>query len=136
MEKTTINTYLYRSTTATGTFSKVVDITKYPKLFSAPEKIDVSDLSGKQKKYEPGMVDVPDLEFGYIYTKAAYDAIKVYEGTTGYYQLRFGENGEYGDLQWSGDCFTTQNEGSTGSAREATLTCYASSEITEAIIST
>jgi hypothetical protein len=136
MEKTTVNTFLYHSTTSSGTFEKLVDITSYPDLFSAPEKLDISDMSSRQKKYTPGMVDVPDYEFNYIYSKTAYDSIKELEGTTGYYQLRFGANGEYGAWQWSGDIFTTPTAGSVGSAREAKLTCYPAGEIAEVTIST
>ena len=92
MEKTTINTFLMHSATQDGEFKKLVDITSYPDIFTAPEKLDISDMSSKQKKYTPGMVDLPDYEFGFIYDKAAYEKVKALEGQTGYYQLRFGKN--------------------------------------------
>lgn len=130
MEKTTINTYLLHSATADGEFKKVVDITSYPDIFTAPEKLDISDMSSKQKKYTPGMVDLPDYEFGFIYDKAAYEAVKELEGTVGFYQLRFGENGEFGAWGWSGDIFATPTAGSVGSAREAKLICYPAGEVT------
>ncbi len=131
MEKSTINTFLMHSATADGEFKKLVDITSYPELFSAPEKLDISDMSSKQKKYTPGMVDVPDQEFGYIYDKTAYQKIKQLEGTDQYYQLRFGENGEYGCWQWHGDVFTTISGGSVGAAREAKLITYPACDIEE-----
>lgn len=134
MEKTTINTFLYFSATVNGTFAKLVDITSYPELFSAPEKLDISDMSSRQKKYTPGMVDIPDQEFGYIYNKTDYDKIKALEGKETYFQLRFGENGEYGAWQWHGDIFTTPSAGSVGSAREAKLVTYPDGDIEEVTI--
>lgn len=131
MEKTTINTFLMHSATKDGEFTKLVDITSYPELFSAPEKVDTSNMSSKQKKYEPGMVDVPDQEFGYIYDRTAYKAIQALEGTYHYYQLRFGANGEYGCWQWHGDVFTSFSSGSIGSAREAKVIFYIKDDIEE-----
>ena len=131
MENTTINTFLMHSETESGEFKKLVDIKTYPELFSAPEKLDISDMSSKQKKYAPGMVDVPDQEFGYIYDRASYKAIKALEGKDHYYQLRFGANGEYGCWQWHGDVFTSFSGGSVGSAREAKLITYPVGDIKE-----
>ena len=133
MEKTTINTFLMHSETKNGEFTKLVDITR-SELFSAPEKLDISDMSSKQKKYTPGMVDIPDQEFGYIYDKTAYAAIKALEGIDHYYQLRFGANGEYGCWQWHGDVFTSFSGGSVGSAREAKLITYPADDIEEVTI--
>lgn len=135
MEKTTINTFLYHSSTENGTFSKLVDITSYPDIFSTPEKLDISDMSSNQKKYVPGMVDLPDYEFGFIYDKADYAAIKALEGKDEYYQLRFGAKGEYGAWQWHGDVFATPKGGSVGAIREASLTCFPASDVTEVTIS-
>ena len=129
MEKSTSLTFLYHSTTADGAFSKLVDITSYPDMGSAPEKLDVSDLSSNQKKYEPGMVDVPDMEFGFNYIKARYDALKAMEGTKGFFQLRFGENGEYGAWQWSGKLAVTASGGQVGGARQGKVTMYPDSDI-------
>lgn len=141
MEKSTSKTFLYYakltgSNSTPGTFEKLIDITSYPALFTPPEKLDVSDLSSNQKRYTQGMIDVPDYEFGFIYTKAAYDKVKDLEtdGTKYAYQLRFGANGEYGAWQWTGTHFATPNEGSVGSAREGTLVCYPESDITEVTI--
>lgn len=136
MEKSTSKTYLYHASTASGTFEKLIDITSYPDIFSPPEKLDISDLSSNQKKYTQGMVDLPDYEFGFIYSKTAYDNVKKLEdGATHYYQLRFGEKGEYGAWQWSGTHFATPNGGNVGSAREGKIVCYPEGEVTEATIS-
>ena len=130
MEKTTINTFLLHSDTEGGEYTKVVDITSYPDIFTAPEKLDISDMSSKQKKYTPGMIDLPDYEFGFIYDKDAYDAVKALEGTEGFYQIRFGENGEYGAWGWKGDIFATPTAGGVGAVREAKLICDPAGEVT------
>lgn len=136
MEKTTSLTFLFHSSAENGEFTKLIDITSYPDLFSPPEKLDVSDLSSNQKKYAPGMVDVPDMEFGYNYTKSAYDAVKQKEGTEGFYQLRFGANGEFGAWQWKGQHFATPTGGEVGGTRKGKLIVYPAGEITPVTIST
>lgn len=136
MEKSTSKTFLYHSDNGT-TYTKLVDITSYPDIFSPPEKLDVSTMSSNQRQYTPGMVDLPDYEFGFIYTKAAYDAIKALEDgkTTHHYQLRFGASGEYGAWTWTGSHFATPNGGSVGSVREGKIVCYPEGDVTEVEIS-
>lgn len=129
MEKTTSLTFLFHSSTAEGEFKKLIDITSYPDLFSPPEKLDVSDLSSNQKKYAPGMVDVPDMEFGYNYTKASYDSVKGKEDAEGFYQIRFGENGEFGAWQFPGKHFATPTGGAVGETRKGKLIIYPAGEI-------
>ena len=135
MEKTTINTFLYYKSGTATTFTNLVNITSYPDIFTAPEKLDISDMSSKQKKYTPGMVDLPEYEFCFIYSKDDYEKVKALEGNTASYQLRFGQNGEYGAWEWQGDVFATPTSGSVGSAREAKLICYPSTEVTHTTIS-
>ena len=132
MEKSTINTYLFAKKKSEESFTKLLDITSYPDLFTEPEKLDISDLSSRQKKYTEGMIDLPDYKFGANYTKAAYDKVKAMEGddTIGY-QLRFGENGEYGAWGWTGSHFINIKAGDVGSKREMELTVYPTTDIEE-----
>lgn len=141
MEKSTSKTFLYYAPltgTTPGTFQKLIDITSFPDIFTPPEKLDISDLSSNQKKYTQGMVDLPDYEFGFIYSKAAYDAVKALEvADTKYaYQLRFGANGEYGAWTWQGTHFATPSGGNVGEARQGTIVCYPETEVTPTTIST
>ena len=136
MEKSTIGTYLYAKAGEAAEFTKLVDITSHPDLFTAPEKIDISDMSSRQKKYTEGMVDLPDYTFGANYTKAAYDKLKKLEGDdTIKYQLRFGANGEYGAWEWTGSHFINIKAGDVGAKREMELTVYPKTDITEVTIS-
>lgn len=134
MEKSTINTFLYHSTEGKN-FTKLIDITSYPDIFTAPEKLDISDLSSEQKKYTKGMTDLPDYEFGFNYTKDAYDVLKALEGSKDYYQIRFGANGEYGAWQWQGDCFATPTGGQVGGTRQGKFICYPETELEEVTVS-
>lgn len=129
MEKSTSMTFLFHK--VGDTFSKLVDITSYPDLFVKPEKLDVSDLSSNQKKYVPGMVDLPDYDFGFNYSKEAYAKVKALEGKSTTYQLRFGANGEFGIWQWDGDIFVTPTGGAVGAARTGTITVYPATNVTE-----
>lgn len=125
MEKSTSLTFLYFKKSTDADFSKLIDITSYPDLFTAPEKLDISTLSSNQKMYTKGMVDLPDYEFGFYYDEDDYNKIKALESdNTVQYQLRFGENGEYGKWQWSGGIFATPTGGSVGSVREGKVICY------------
>lgn len=130
MEKSTINTFLYHSTDGKN-FTKLIDITSYPDIFTAPEKLDISDLSSEQKKYTPGMKDLPDYEFGFNYTKERYDTCKALKGKEEFYQLRFGANGEFGCWQWKGDIFVTPTGGQVGGTRQGKVVCYPATDLTE-----
>lgn len=136
MEKTTIFTYLYMKPATTGaTFAKLCDITSYPDLFTAPEKIEISDMSHRQKLYAEGMTDVPDYQFGANYTAASYTSVKASENVdTNTYQLRFGENGEYGAWEWTGSHFVNILGGELNSKRSMQITCYPNSDITAATV--
>lgn len=128
MEKTTINTYLYTGE-AESSLSKLIDITSYPDLMSPPEKIDISDLSSKQKKYTDGMTDLPDYEFGANYTLANYKKVEALKNKKLHCELRFGENGEYGIFKWQGTIFPSVSGGDVGGKREMKVTCYPESDV-------
>ena len=128
-------TFLYHKKSPATDFTKLVDITDYPDIFQAPEKVDVSTLTLNQKVYIKGMVDLPDLEFGTLYNKADYTKIKALEtDDTVTYQLRFGEDGEYGAWEWTGGVFFTPIGGAVGDVRKGKITCYPSTEIRDATI--
>ena len=107
-----------------------MDITSYPDLFNAPEKIDISTLSSNQRKYAPGMTDLPDYAFGFIWDLEDYKKIKALEGKTDtQWQIRFGENGEFGAWQWTGDCRVRPMGGSVGAPRNGEVLCYPETDV-------
>ena len=77
------------------------------------------------------MTDLPDYEFGFVWDFEAYKQIKEkYVGKKDtQWQLRFGENGEYGAWEWTGDCFIAPVGGSTGAARTGRIVCYPETDV-------
>lgn len=136
MEHATIDTYLeYKEGSMSG-FEILSDITSYPDLFTAPEKLDISDLSSRQKKYAEGMTDVPDYTFGANYVKVTYDKVKKLEGKTDIeFRLLFGKTGQYGAWGWTGSIFANVKGGEVGGKREMEITSYPQSDITPTIVS-
>lgn len=135
MEKTTSLTFLYHKKSGETSFTKLIDINSYPDMFNAPEKIDISDLSSNQRKYAAGMVELPDYAFGFVWDLEAYNKVKELEGKTDtQYQVRFGEKGEYGAWEWTGDVFARPVGGSVGAARTGEVICYPSTDVVPATI--
>ena len=107
------------------TFSKFVDITKYPQLGGEPEQVEVTTLSDTKKRYISGLEDTQKMEFGANYTVAAYK--KVYDlqvaGTVQTWRLAFGdEEGSDGLWEWQGRINAFISEGESGAARAFTFT--------------
>lgn len=120
----------YKKTPEAPTYEKLVDITSYPDVFTAPAKLDATTLSNTQHTYIPDIKDVPDMVFGINYTLADFTKLKALEGTQTAFELAFGENGEEGKFQWTGDIFVNPKGGSVGAVRSGEVTCYPSTEIT------
>lgn len=130
MPQNTSNTYLYhKATPSASAFTKLCDITSYPDIFSAPPRLQTTTLSHEQHTYIPDIKDVPDMQFGCNYELADFQRIKALEGTKLEYELRFGEDGEFGIFAWAGDVFITPTGGAVGAVRSGQITCYPETEI-------
>lgn len=130
MPKNTSNTYLYhKATTAAAEYTKLCDITSYPDIFTAPGRLDVTTLSHEQRVYIKDIADIPDMQFGCLYEKADLIRIRALQDKQLPYELRFGEEGEDGKFQWTGEIFITPTGGSVGAVRSGQITCYPSTEI-------
>jgi len=124
----TNKTFLLHGTADEGgemTFTKFVDITKYPQLGGEPEQVEVTTLSDTKKRYISGLEDTQKMEFGANYTVAAYK--KVYDlqiaGTVEKWRLAFGdEEGSDGLWEWEGRINAFISEGESGAARAFTFT--------------
>jgi len=125
---TTAYTFLYYKTSAMSAFAKLVDLTSYPNFRSKPDKVDTSNLSGNSETCEPGVKRLSEHTYDCMYSKSVYDKIVALEGTQIQYQLRYGENGEYGCWQWTGDIFFEPTGGGFGDSKKATITLYLSSD--------
>lgn len=110
-------------------FTKLVDITNYPNLGSAPLKLDTTDLTAKKFKTSIlGLQEIPDLTFEANYDKTAYALI---DGLTDTYtfKLEFGENGEDGTFTWDGQVSVYTVGAGVDEVRKMTVTCSAETEI-------
>lgn len=131
MSQNTSKTYLrYKATPSATDYATLCDIKDYPDIFKAPEKIDTTTLSDEQHTYIKDIADVPDLTFTVNYDVDVYNTILPLEGTETAYEIAFGENGEFGKFDFTGDIFYNPNGGKVGAVREATITLYPSTQIT------
>lgn len=62
---------LAMSTTASGTFTDLTGLKKVPDMGKDPEKVENTTLEDTVKKYEFGIGDYGDLEYGFKYSNSA-----------------------------------------------------------------
>ena len=109
-------------------WTKLVDITNYPDLGSAPSKLDTTDLSAVQFKTSIlGLQEVPDLTFEANYDKTAFTAISAMT-TTRYFKLAFGSAD--GSFTWQGQVAIYANGAGVDEVRKMTIVLSASTPIT------
>lgn len=127
------NIILKTSTTASGTYNKLVDIKDFPDLGSAPDTIEVTTLSDRMKRYINGLIDTGSLEFTYNYTNTDFTAVKALDDNAKhYFELDFGNDGAgaEGKFYFAGQVTTYPVGTGTGSVVEAKLIVTCDSEIT------
>lgn len=61
------NTKIFYKTGAATEFTEIPYIMDVPEFGGAPEKVDVTTLSDKVKKFVPGIIDLGDLDFQFLY---------------------------------------------------------------------
>lgn len=109
-------------------WTKLVDITNYPDLGSAPSKLDTTDLSAvKFKTSILGLQEVPDLTFEANYDKTAFTAISAMT-TTRHFKLAFGSAD--GSFTWQGQVAIYANGAGVDEVRKMTIVLSASTPIT------
>ena len=109
-------------------WTKLVDITNYPDLGSAPSKLDTTDLSAvKFKTSILGLQEVPDLTFEANYDKTAFIAISAMT-TTRHFKLAFGSSD--GSFTWQGQVAIYANGAGVDEVRKMTIVLSASTPIT------
>jgi len=123
MAKCTNKTFLMKKGASDTEFAKLIDITEYPDLGGAKEKLDSTTLSDTKKRTIDGIEDSADLEFKAWYDKDDYEKLLAIEdaGTVDTYQIWFGENGEDGIWEWQGKLSLYPNSGSSNAVREMTF---------------
>ena len=126
------NVVLKTSTTASGTYTKLVDIKDFPDLGSAPDTIEVTTLSDKMKRYVQGLQDTGSFEFTYNYTKSDFTKVKALDDNAKhFFELDFGNDGAGGEgsFYFSGQVSTYVSGAGTGAAVEAKIIVTCDSEV-------
>ena len=126
------NVVLKTSTTASGTYTKLVDIKDFPDLGSAPDTIEVTTLSDKMKRYVQGLQDTGSFEFTYNYTKDDFAKIAALDdNATHYFELDFGNDGAGGEgsFYFAGQVSTYVSGAGTGAVVEAKIIVTCDSEV-------
>jgi len=127
MAVSTIGTVL-KFGTSTDSLTKLTRIKSYPDLLGAPDTIEVTDLEDEQQTFVPGVRSSDNMEFTANYTLEEYTALAANEGTDGYFQVEFGEDGKDGIFRWKGVYYVTINAGDVNAAREMTIVVTPSSK--------
>ena len=138
MAISTIHTALMKGTgTGTITYSKLICISEFPEMGSAPEQIDVTTLCDEQRHYIPGVSDTGGgLAFTAFYTPEDFTTLKALAGVDTPYALWFGAaangdpDGHNGKFSFSGDLRVTLNGGGVNDPVSMTITIYPSTDIT------
>ena len=126
------NVVLKTSDTASGTYTKLVDIKDFPDLGSAPDTIEVTTLSDKMKRYVQGLQDTGSFEFTYNYTKDDFTKVAALDdNATHYFELDFGNDGAGGEgsFYFAGQVSTYVSGAGTGAVVEAKIIVTCDSEV-------
>ncbi|WP_392885893.1 phage tail protein [Eubacterium limosum] len=101
MAISTYQTYLYHGTTKEA-MTKLVDIKEYPDMIGDPELLETTTLSDPAQTNILGVKAVDLLQFTANYTKEDFKRCNDLAEKDGFYELRFGPNGEHGVFEWEG----------------------------------
>lgn len=132
MALSTANTVLKIADTQVGTYAVVADITNYPDIFSAPNKLDSSHLGlTKMKTNILGLQEAPDFSFEALYDSAKFTTIAGKTGTK-WFHLEFGTAGANGIFEWSGEVAVYVNGAGVDEVRKMTVVTSCATEVTKA----
>lgn len=78
------------SATSLGEFVEIPDLQEIPELGGDPEKIDITTLADPVKRSIPGVKDLGDLTFKFLYHKANFLAMSALTGVN-YFKVEFAD---------------------------------------------
>lgn len=135
-----ISTYkTYLMIKSGSTYSKLIDIKSFPDLGGEPERIDVSTLSDKVRKYTAGMQSMSSFQFKANYIAADYQKIVSLEGKQSEYAIWLGATssngqdtptGSDGQWSWTGDISVFKAGGDVNGSQDMTITAFPSTDFT------
>lgn len=133
----TYKTYLMYKASGSSDYTKLLDIKSFPDLGGEPERIDVTTLSDKIRKYTPGVQDLSSFQFTANYIPADYQKVKALEGTQTEFAVWIGATtsndvdtptGENGQFSWTGDVSVFKAGGDVNAPQDMTITMYPSTD--------
>ena len=134
----TYQTYLMVKKTTAGDYEKVIDITSFPDLMPAADRIDITSLSDAVRVYIKGIGDTTEQTYGANYTPENYQAVAELVDHQYEYALWFGAtgaagsevpDGHYGKFEWTGDISVGLNGGGVNEAVGMNVVCTPSTPI-------
>ena len=134
----TYKTYLmYKASSAATEYTKLCDIKSFPNLGGEPERVDVTTLSDRVRKYTAGVQDLSSFSFTANYIAADYTKINGLSDTQHDYAIWLGATtsnsvdtptGDDGKWSWKGDIYVFKTGGDVNAAQEMTITAFPSTE--------
>ena len=128
----TYQTYLMYRTTTSGEYAKLIDISSFPDLVPAKERIDITSLSDYMRVYINGIGDTSEFQFAAFYTPENYAKVKALENNQYDYAVWFGASGSEGSetpdghmgkFSWTGDVSAGISGGGVNEAVGMTINC-------------
>ena len=135
----TMGTYLMYKASGGNTYTKLVDIKNFPDLGGEPERVDVTTLSDRVRKYAMGVQDLSSFTFNANYIAADYQKITALTGNQTEFAIWIGDTESSGvytptgsDGQWAftGDISVYKAGGDVNAAQDMTITIFPSTEFT------
>ena len=135
----TYKTYLmYKTSSAATQYTKLCDIKSFPDLGGEPERVDVTTLSDRVRKYAMGVQDLSSFSFNANYIAADYAKVNGLTGKQTEYAIWIGANdtgsgeatptGDDGQWSWTGDVSVFKAGGDVNAAQDMTITMFPSTE--------
>lgn len=133
----TYKTYLMYRTTTSGTYTKLCDIKSFPDLGGTPERIDVTTLSDKVRKYTAGVQELASFSFDANYIAADYQKINALSGNQYDYAVWVGAttsnsvdipDGSNGKWSWTGDIYAQKVGAGVNNPQDMRITAFPSTD--------
>ena len=115
-----------------STWNEIEGLLSTPDMGGSAEKIDVTTLKDKSKKYIKGLIDYSDLTFGFLYDNssdtAAYRVFRQLEDSEKLYDFKM-ELPDGTSFEFTGEVTTSLKGASVSARHEFTVTITLNSEI-------
>lgn len=118
----------FKKSGGTGTFSKLTVITATPDIGSDPERVDVTTLADKVRRYIKGIQDQENLAFPCIYRKDDFTKMKAAEADGGDYDFQLTYPDGFG-FDFTGQVSVTMGGAEINGALAFTTTVIPNSEV-------